>query len=178
MPLSLASSYQKRHKKMDYKYIEQLLDLYWRGETTLEQEQILRTFFTQENVPAELRQFQPLFAYQAEETREDVLGSDFDQRLSALMAQEEAAGADRQEPKVVKARKLRLGERLRPLLRAAAVVAVILTLGNAIQVPFQESQGDPISHYDGYTPPTIDRGTSVATADSAAMDTLRQTMLN
>ena len=33
---------------MDYKYIEQLMDRYWECETSLEEEQILRTFFSQE----------------------------------------------------------------------------------------------------------------------------------
>ncbi|MBQ4446467.1 MAG: pyruvate ferredoxin oxidoreductase, partial [Prevotella sp.] len=32
---------------MDYKYIEQLLERYWQGMTTLEEERILRAFFSQ-----------------------------------------------------------------------------------------------------------------------------------
>ena len=39
---------------MDYKYIEQLLERYWEGETTLQEEAILRAFFSQEDVPAGL----------------------------------------------------------------------------------------------------------------------------
>lgn len=39
---------------MDYKYIKQLLERYWRCETSLEEEKILRTFFSQKDVPAEL----------------------------------------------------------------------------------------------------------------------------
>ena len=31
---------------MDYKYINQLLDRYWKCETSLEEEEILRTFFS------------------------------------------------------------------------------------------------------------------------------------
>ena len=34
---------------MDYKYIEQLLERYWNCETSLEEEQILRSFFHIEN---------------------------------------------------------------------------------------------------------------------------------
>ena len=49
---------------MDYKYINQLLERYWNCETSLEEEGILRAFFSQKDVPAELRQYQPLFAYQ------------------------------------------------------------------------------------------------------------------
>ena len=52
---------------MDYKYINQLLDRYWQGETTLEEEQILRSFFSQLCVPEELAKFRPLFVYRAED---------------------------------------------------------------------------------------------------------------
>ena len=49
---------------MDYKYINQLLDRYWQGETTLEEEQILRSFFSQLCVPEELAKYRPLFVYE------------------------------------------------------------------------------------------------------------------
>ena len=39
---------------MDYKYINQLLDRYWKAETSLEEEEILRAFFSQDELPAEL----------------------------------------------------------------------------------------------------------------------------
>ena len=39
---------------MDYKYIEQLLERYFNAETSLEEESILRTFFSQTDVPAEM----------------------------------------------------------------------------------------------------------------------------
>ena len=41
---------------MDYKYIEQLLESYFDCRTTLQEEQILRSFFSQEDVPAHLIQ--------------------------------------------------------------------------------------------------------------------------
>lgn len=46
---------------MDYKYINQLLDRYWKGETSLEEEEILRAFFSQDELPAELKPYQALF---------------------------------------------------------------------------------------------------------------------
>lgn len=106
---------------MDYKYIEQLLERYWECQTTLEEEAILRSFFSQEDIPASLIAYRSLFAYQKEQPQKDVLGSDFDKRMLELMN-------EKTEPKVVS-----FSQRLRPLYRAAAVVAILLTLGNAVQ---------------------------------------------
>jgi hypothetical protein len=112
---------------MDYKYIEQLLERYFEAETTLKEEQILKAFFEQndEDMPESLRQYRSLFeAMVPEETLDD----DFDERL--LQMTEEAPQ--------VKARVISLGQRLRPLFRAAAVVAIVLTLSNALN----QSLGD------------------------------------
>lgn len=152
---------------MDYKYINQLLDRYWRGETSLEEENILRAFFSQEDIPAELKRYQPLFCYQAVETKEDVLGDDFDKKLFEKI--------DEQKP--VKARVIPITQRLKPLVKAAAVVAIVLTLGNAIQVPFAQHNQNPISNYDGYYKPELDKGTSVAYGDSSTIDTLQQSLM-
>ena len=46
---------------MDYKYITQLLDRYWKCETTLEEEEILKAFFCQKDVPADLCKYKDLF---------------------------------------------------------------------------------------------------------------------
>ncbi|MCI6209206.1 MAG: pyruvate ferredoxin oxidoreductase, partial [Prevotella sp.] len=46
---------------MDYKYIEQLLEKYFECDTTLEEEQILRAFFAQQNVPIRLLPYRQLF---------------------------------------------------------------------------------------------------------------------
>ena len=48
---------------MDYKYIEQLLERYWRCETSLQEEEILRAFFSQEDIPAALLPYRDLFTY-------------------------------------------------------------------------------------------------------------------
>ncbi|MBQ3925700.1 MAG: hypothetical protein II706_01800, partial [Bacteroidaceae bacterium] len=67
---------------MDYKYIEQLLESYFSCTTTLQEEQILRSFFSQEDVPGHLVQYADLFNYEAE-AKEATLGEDFDERLMA-----------------------------------------------------------------------------------------------
>ena len=120
---------------MDYKYIEQLLERYWQCETTLQEEAILHTFFSQEDVPAELQQYTPLFATQKPE---EVLGDDFDARILAMVGQEE------NKPK---AKVVTLTSRLMPLFRAAAVVAIILTIGNAAQAPWDRGWDDPKDAY-------------------------------
>ena len=108
---------------MDYKYIEQLLERYWDGTTSPEEECILRTFFRQSDVPAELLRYKALFNYEDTAAREEKLGDDFDRRLLARVAAEAP----------VKARRVPMAVRLRPLMRAAACVAVVVVVGNAAQ---------------------------------------------
>lgn len=151
---------------MDYKYINQLLERYWRCETSVEEESILRAFFRQEVIPAELKRYKSLFAYAGQETEQNVLGNDFDRKLLTSI--------EKTEP--VKARIITMPQRLKPLFKAAAVVAIMLTLGNAVQVSFTRQQKDPISSYDGYYKPELQKGTSVAMDDSAKVDTIQQSM--
>ena len=147
---------------MDYKYINQLLERYWNCETSLEEEGILRAFFSQKDVPAELRQYQPLFAYQQLEAKEKHLGADFDNRLLAMIEED--------EPIKVKARTITLTQRLKPLFKAAAVVAIFLTLGNAAQESFPTQQPSTTG-VAGYN--KVEKGASVALRDSAAIDTIK-----
>ena len=121
---------------MDYKYINQLLERYWQCETTLQEEAILRAFFSQDDVPESLMQYKALFSIQQE--KEQALGDDFDARILAMVGQ--------QEPKQ-KARVVSFTHRLMPLFRAAAVVAIILTIGNAAQAPWDRGWDDPKDAY-------------------------------
>ena len=115
---------------MDYKYINQLLERYWRCETTLEEEQILRSFFSQTDVPEDLRKYRTLFLYEQTQPKTCRLGEDFDERMMSLIA----------EPTKVKARRITMRERLAPLYKAAAVVAIVLTLSNAAQFSFRNGK--------------------------------------
>jgi len=145
---------------MDYKYIEQLLERYWKCETSLEEEEILRTFFSQKDVPAALLPYKDLFSYELAEKKQSVLGDDFDERMLQMI----------DEPQPVKARTITLTQRLMPLFKAAVMVAIILTLGNAAQVAF--NQEDEPAAVAGYQHPTD--GISVAMGDSIVADTLKQ----
>lgn len=112
---------------MDYSYIDKLLERYWQCDTTKEEEEMLRAFFRQAEIPQRFEPYRSLFAYEDAAASES-LGSDFDDKMLRLV-----------EQPVVRARRLPLGLRLRPLLKAAAVVAVVLTLGNAAQHSFRDT---------------------------------------
>ena len=148
---------------MDYKYIEQLLDRYWLCETTLEEEQILRTFFSQESVPVSLLPYKDLFTYELCDVEENKLGDDFDRKMLEMVGEAEP----------VKAKRISMAQRLRPLFKAAAIVAIILTLGNAMQVAMQPNEPAPVADNKGYI--TNDNGESFAVADTLRPDSMKIT---
>lgn len=147
---------------MDYKYIEQLLERYWQCETSLEEEKILRAFFSQKDVPAALIPYRDLFCYEHGERKADVLGDDFDARLLALV----------EEKKPVRAQTIKLTQRLMPLFKAAAVVAIFLTLGNAAQVAFDHNPAEGAPVVQGMQQPA--KGKPVAMGDTVRIDTLQK----
>ena len=119
-------------------------------------------FFSQEDIPDSLLPYRHLFVYEQNEKEMDVLGDDFDQRVLNLI----------QEDEPVKARVITMRHRLMPLFKAAAVVAIFLTLGNAMQVAFSDDDVHQVSPGTA----AIDKpksGPSVAKADSVMSDTLQ-----
>ena len=123
---------------MDYKYIEQLMERYWNAETSLEEESILRTFFSQKDIPAEMEHLRPLFV---DEAVGETLDDDFDARIMQAIGTE--ADKSLTSEHEVKAREVSLTQRLMPLFKAAAVVAIILTLGGALQAPWDSTWNTP-----------------------------------
>ena len=103
--------------------------------------------------------------YAHQEATQDVLGSDFDAKIISMI----------DEPVTVKARTIRLSERLMPLFKAAAVVAIILTLSNALQVPFMTSNGSTGTNTAGVE--QVQQGASVAIGDSSKTDTMQQSSI-
>lgn len=124
---------------MDYKYIEQLMERYWNAETSLEEESILRSFFNQKTLPPEMEHWRALFSDEACGQR---LDDDFDARILQMIATEEDNNLTGEQA-VVKAREIKLSQRFMPLFKAAAIVAIILTLGGALQAPWDKSWNTP-----------------------------------
>lgn len=144
---------------MDYKYIEQLLARYWDCETSQEEEEILRSFFRQKEVPAHLRRYQSLFLYQIEE-KETGLGDDFDANILAQV-----------EKPVVKAIRLTVRARLMPLYKAAATIAVLFVMGSVMQRSLQ-SEEEVVLVSDEYRQTTSDP--QVAYEPTLPIDTVKK----
>lgn len=124
---------------MDYKYIEQLLESYWNCTTSKEEEQILRTFFSQKELPAHLVRYRALFEYQVEQSQQH-LSADFDKRVLAIV--EKANTNEEHATRTVKIEHISLAMRLRPLFRAVAAVAIVTLLGTAAQHSFRAANTD------------------------------------
>lgn len=141
---------------MDCKYVEQLLERYWQCETSLEEESELRLFFSSEEVPAHLLRYKDLFVYQ--QVQQEVgLSEDFDIRVLAQV-----------EIPVVKARRLTIVGRFMPLFKAAAVIAVMLSLGNVAQHTFFADEALDYN-YDAYTDTYDDPEVAYKQVSSALM---------
>lgn len=127
---------------MDYKYIEQLLERFWNCETTLEEETIIRAFFAQKEIPAHLMCYKSLFQYE-QTLKEARLSDDFDKKVLAQTEEKETA---------VKARRITFAQRLMPLYKSAAIIAFVLTLGNAAQksVGFETVSQTSDYNYESY----------------------------
>lgn len=84
--------------------IQELLDRYWEGETTLEEERRLKDFFASENIPEQFRPFKPLF--QVLKADQEVRYSDNNRTVTR-----------------------RFGSVFKPFRLAAAAVAILLIAG-------------------------------------------------
>ncbi len=153
--------------KMDYKYIEQLLEQYWECQTSREEEAILRTFFAQDDVPASLLPYKTLFQTEQEMASEVHLGEDFDHRMMNLI--------DGRQENVVVARRATLSMRLRPFYKVAAMLAVVLSLGMAAQYGWKDPQEPEMAlqeDNDSATFAPIDATTATATQSVDSVQTV------
>ncbi len=138
---------------MDYKLMEQLLEKYFEGETSLKEESRLRDYFQHEDVPEALRPYQPLFQH-LEEERAHELSSDFDRKL--LRQLEEARPGTRVRYLSARTWVLRIA--------AAFVIGLGLWWAYVSQNSFQTRQqaGIDWSKYEVQTPEEAFRLTSSA----------------
>lgn len=111
---------------MDYKYIEQLLERYWECETSVEEERILRSFFSQSDIPGYLQSYAPLFRYQEKSAKEG-LSDEWKNRVAALAENENGRTLR------VTAKRITMRRRLSPLYKAAAMIAMIVSVGVAVE---------------------------------------------
>lgn len=108
---------------MDSEHIEQLLQRYWRCETSIDEERQLREYFNSgQEILDNLKPYRSLFELQ-ELMADATLGDDFDRKMLSKI----------DAPKVVKARRQSLRVRLMPMFKAAAAIAVVLLMGNVMQ---------------------------------------------
>jgi hypothetical protein len=94
-----------------YKYIEELLERFFDGETSNEEERTLYHFFAREDIPLHLRRYRPVFGYFANELEKEI-------------NQLPKASAEPPEP-------LRHATPKRRLRRAVGMVASLLILATA-----------------------------------------------
>ena len=144
---------------MDYKYIEQLLQRYWDCETTIQEERILHNFFAQDDVPSHLLPYKQIFI--ALEPSQEQLSSDFDERVLALIDEEE--DAPKKVLRTVKAKRMTLSYRMSPLFKAAAMVAMVLTISLAVQQAMEQDQTDNVVNL----PPAVVPGAPETAFDQA-----------
>jgi hypothetical protein len=52
---------------MTIEQIKRLLEKYWAGDTSLEEEMALKTFFSSDSIPEELKKYQPLFLWKSKQ---------------------------------------------------------------------------------------------------------------
>ena len=66
---------------MDYNNIKQILEKYWEGETSLQEENLLHEYFNSDDVVEELKDVQPMFQYFKEEQTTRIENPNFENEL-------------------------------------------------------------------------------------------------
>jgi hypothetical protein len=66
--------------------IEVLLEKFFEGNTTLQEEKLLRDFFLNQDVPAHLKSHRTLFAGFVNEQQEEIKDMDFERRLTEILS--------------------------------------------------------------------------------------------
>lgn len=70
---------------MDYNNIKQILEKYWEGETSLQEENLLHEYFNSDDVVEELKDVQPMFQYFEVERTARIDNPNFNEQLLAQL---------------------------------------------------------------------------------------------
>lgn len=104
---------------MNSEYIHTLLKKYWNCETSVQEEEELKSFFSGSEVPRELKKYIPLFSYINEQSTM-MPGSDFEEKLNDTI---------RENVKESRYITIRV---FTPMLRVAATLLLIFGLGMSL----------------------------------------------
>lgn len=125
---------------MDCKHVEELLERYYNGQTTLEEESELRIFFLENDVPQQFPADKDLFIYQQQQ-QELTLGKEFEDRVLSLTEEKKA-----RKPHSFWYHGLRPA-----LIKSVAVVALVVISGSIIRNLFFDGETTFDYNYESYT---------------------------
>ncbi|MBK6621565.1 MAG: hypothetical protein IPG32_12065 [Saprospirales bacterium] len=128
--------------------IQQLLDKYFEGETSLEEEAALKNYFQGQHIDPAFQAFQPLFRYLDAE-RQTALSPSFDEKVLSRIQSE---------------RQMRVRRIILPLARVAAVIAIILGVFALFPKNPQPAQAVAAIDWEQYEPETDEEAIAEATA--------------
>lgn len=131
---------------MDSKSIEQLIERYWRCETSLDDEKRLKEYFAGNEIAPHLMRYKSLFAYQTMQLEEG-LDSRFDEKVLNAIT----------EPMTVRMKPAVNARWFVPLLKIAAVLFIVAYIANVAQdiFPSQQVEYDYDAYTDTYDSPEV-----------------------
>lgn len=108
-----------------------LIEKYWAGETTLEEEKVLKAYFEKEEIEEELVTFAPMFHYW-----KDAKKTTFQQPLDNILIHSNA-----------KVKPLKVVNRVYQIRKIAAAILVLIMIGFGYQKIQTPSKGERIATY-------------------------------
>ncbi|WKN40957.1 hypothetical protein [Tunicatimonas pelagia] len=124
---------------MELTTIRELVEKYWNGETSLEEEAQLQRYFQEEEAPADLKKEAALFRYYQANTQSHTLNEQFDEQLTQRIEREQT-----------KQRWLTY----QPLLRIAAAVVLVIMAAILFRTEWMD-EANPVATEDTYEDPRL-----------------------
>lgn len=127
---------------MELTNIRELVEKYWNGDTTLEEEELLRDYLANEEVPADLKKDAALFRYYQAQTTFRKLDDQFDEKITRHIQRKQA-------PK--------WWITYRPMLRVAAAVVMVIVATVLIKTEWLDTppESAQVSVEDTYEDPRL-----------------------